>query len=74
MDVRIHNTLIVALITCAAALSYSNPLLHAERPKSVAVSTTHWHDLIRKARVVHDAIDSAADPGHLRDDEGFRLD
>jgi hypothetical protein len=47
----------------------------AGRAEAIAESATHALDLIRKARDARRAAaDAAADPGRLRDDDGFRRD
>jgi hypothetical protein len=47
----------------------------AGRAEALAESATHALDLIRKARDARRAAaDIAADPGRLRDDDGFRRD
>jgi hypothetical protein len=45
----------------------------AGRAEALAQAATHALDLIRKARDArHAAADAVADPGRLRDDDGFR--
>ena len=45
----------------------------AGRAEAIAESANHALDLIRKARDARRAAsDAAADPGRLRDDDGFR--
>jgi hypothetical protein len=47
----------------------------AGRAEALAESATNALDLIRKARDARRAAaDAAADPGRLRDDDGFRRD
>lgn len=47
----------------------------AGKAEAIAESATHAVDLIRKARDARRAAaDAAADPGRLRDDDGFRRD
>jgi hypothetical protein len=47
----------------------------AGRAEALTESATHALDLIRKARDARRAVaDTAADPGRLRDDDGFRRD
>lgn len=47
----------------------------AGRAEAIAESAAHALDLIRKARDARRAAtDAAADPGRLRDDDGFRRD
>ncbi len=47
----------------------------AGRTEAIAESATHALDLIRKARDARRAAaDAAANPGRLRDDDGFRRD
>lgn len=45
------------------------------RAEAIAESATHALDVIRKARDARRAAaDATADPGRLRDDDGFRRD
>jgi hypothetical protein len=47
----------------------------AGRAEALAESATHALDLIRKARDARRAAaDAVADPGRVRDDDGFRRD
>jgi hypothetical protein len=47
----------------------------AGKAEAIAESATHALDLIHKARDARRAAaDAAADPGRLRDDDGFRRD